>query len=158
MRRGARNQYRFEHFPRLQGGLAIRDEKFVDRQRSLARQRGEHDSRVHRQQQRRAVPNRRGRDEIAPHAGAIANLARAEHPQHIAERRELRRHRLFNCRQGRRAADLPFLAGRRDLAQFGDRFERNKRRKSFVALGDVQAQFSRPCDEPGIGQPPHQLQ
>ena len=107
-RRSARiDRHLKQDFIRLERRLAVAGEKIRHRDRALSARRSQHDIRAQGEQDRRGVADRRSRHQIPPQRGAVADLARAEDPEHLGPHGKIFRDGLAQLRQGHRSADPP---------------------------------------------------
>ena len=132
-------------------GLAVRDEKIRGRNGALAARRGENDRRVEGEEDGGGVPDRRRRHEIATQGGAVADLARAEDPQHFRPHGKFSRKRFADLRQRHCSADVPYDALFFQATELRHGFRGNQDRELFEFLADLEAEFGCSRDQPPRG-------
>ena len=127
--------------------LAVGQEKVRQRHRPPSARRSQHNLRIEREQHRRGIADRRGRDQIAAQRGAVADLTRAEHPQHLGPHRKIFGDRIAQLRERHRPADPPRAILFLEPPQLRHRLQRNQRREFLEPLADLQTQLGRPRNQ-----------
>jgi hypothetical protein len=131
------------HLVGREGGLAVPEEEVAQREGARAPLRGELDGGVEGEQHRREVADGRGRHEVARHGGAVANLPRRKHPQHLVEQRQGAAEGLLHRGERRRAADAPAVGLARHGAQRGHPLGAHQEGEGLVLLVEVDAHLRR---------------